>query len=533
MDNVYAEKFDLAIRLHIENNYDQAKNIYVELLDMFPNDIVCLNNLAILSEGTIKEKLLLKALQIDPTYKDANINIANYYFDLEFYEKSLYYFNLLIEIDPSKIEFLLKIGDINFKLKKFNEAIKAYKSIDLLMPNNAEIFTRLGQTFALKSMLKIDTDNSNEEAVFYFEQALSIDSSLKLPNDFISQYLELKGQPTKALLYRKNISDKIDFKFIDAPNEIRKVLIIQAPGDGNIPFRNIIPNTHNSYILTTMFLNEIDTLDHFPKFNVAINCVGNPDFLSEKLINNIKKIQNKFTNRILNPIEKILQTRRDKIKFLLSDIDDVIVPETIILNKASLRNIIDNKDISNLSIEYPFIIRPVGGHGGYGMSLIENLEALSNYMINEAEAFYCINFHDYKSEDHYYRKYRSVFVDRKIYHYHLAISNNWIVHYFSADMLKEPFKRHEEHHFLDFPEKTIGTKAHKALELIAQRLDLDYAGIDYSILKDGRLFVFETNSLISVYPVDPDHFPYKASYANAIFDAVEVMLNKYSDLRCP
>jgi biotin carboxylase len=230
----------------------------------------------------------------------------------------------------------------------------------------------------------------------------------------------------------------------------------------------------------------------------------------------------------MNPVGKVLETRRDKIKNLISNIDGVIVPETIILNNASLRNVIYKKDISNLSISYPFIIRPIGGHGGIGMSLINSPNELSEYQVSDAEAFYCINYHDYKSDDGYFRKYRMLFIDRKLYQYHLAISKNWLVHYFSADMLAEPFKRIEEQRFLENPKKVLGSKVHDALLKIAERLDLDYAGIDFTILNDGNLLVFETNPLISVYPVDPAEFSYKVQYVNAIFDSVDYMLDKFT-----
>ena len=206
----------------------------------------------------------------------------------------------------------------------------------------------------------------------------------------------------------------------------------------------------------------------------------------------------------------------------------MVVPETIILNNASLCNIINKKDISNLSVRYPFIIRPIGGHGGIGMALINNPNELSQYQVSNAEAFYCINYHDYKSDDGYFRKYRTLFIDRKLYQYHLAISKNWLVHYFSADMLSEPFKRLEEQHFLESPIEVIGAKAHDALAKIAERLDLDYAGIDFTILKDSNLLVFETNPLISVYPVDPAEFSYKVPYVNSIFDSVDHMLDKFA-----
>ena len=61
------------------------------------------------------------------------------------------------------------------------------------------------------------------------------------------------------------------------------------------------------------------------------------------------------------------------------------------------------------------------------------------------------------------RKYRVVFVDRRPYPLHLAISPNWKVHYFSSDMFERADHRDEEAAFLRDPEATLGAAAMRAL----------------------------------------------------------------------
>ena len=41
------------------------------------------------------------------------------------------------------------------------------------------------------------------------------------------------------------------------------------------------------------------------------------------------------------------------------------------------------------------------------------------------------------------------------------------------------------------------------IQHVGQALDLDYGGLDFSILEDGRVLVFETNATMLVHPEDP------------------------------
>ena len=65
------------------------------------------------------------------------------------------------------------------------------------------------------------------------------------------------------------------------------------------------------------------------------------------------------------------------------------------------------------------------------------------------ERFLLIDFHDFKGPGDCYRKYRFIFVDRLPYPYHLAIGDDWMVHYWRARMGRDAWKMREEEAFLD------------------------------------------------------------------------------------
>ena len=69
----------------------------------------------------------------------------------------------------------------------------------------------------------------------------------------------------------------------------------------------------------------------------------------------------------------------------------------------------------------------------------------------------------------------------------------------SADMVEHAWKLEEERRFLADPAAALGERAMAAVRAIGQRLDLDYAGIDFTVLADGRVFVFEANATMLVH----------------------------------
>jgi hypothetical protein len=173
---------------------------------------------------------------------------------------------------------------------------------------------------------------------------------------------------------------------------------------------------------------------------------------------------------------------------------------------------------------FPQLVRPVGAHGGAGLARVasssEFAEAARRQPACDVTAFV-----DFASADGLFRKYRTIFIDRRPWPYHLAIGDGWLVHYFSADMLDCADRRAEELRFLDDPAASLGGRAMAALAAIGARLDLDYAGIDFSLLPDGRVLVFEANATMVVHPETPGGaLDYKNPAVAAILAAFDAMV---------
>jgi hypothetical protein len=64
-------------------------------------------------------------------------------------------------------------------------------------------------------------------------------------------------------------------------------------------------------------------------------------------------------------------------------------------------------------------------------------------------------------------------------------------------------RRAEEAAFLDDPEAAVGARGMAAIHQVGQALDLGYCGVDFSILPDGCLLIFEANATMLAHTEDP------------------------------
>ena len=112
---------------------------------------------------------------------------------------------------------------------------------------------------------------------------------------------------------------------------------------------------------------------------------------------------------------------------------------------------------------------------------------------------------DARGADGHYRKYRVLSIGGVLYPVHLARSTHWKVHYFSADQVRTPDAIAEEEAFLTDMRAAIGDRAMRAIEEAAQRIGLDYFGIDFALDRDGNALLFEANATMrAVIPLEKE-----------------------------
>jgi hypothetical protein len=138
-----------------------------------------------------------------------------------------------------------------------------------------------------------------------------------------------------------------------------------------------------------------------------------------------------------------------------------------------------------------------------------------------------IEYLDARGHDGGARKFRVMMIDGKLHPLHLAISQDWKVHYFTSDMADRPDHRAEEAKFLEDMRFVLGPKAMRALGAIQAALGLDYAGIDFGLSPEGDLLLFEANAtMVIAKPNDDARWAYRRKSIDAAIDAMIALLKR-------
>jgi len=113
----------------------------------------------------------LKSNEQDPFLDKPLLALASLYFNIEEYEKAIYYINKLIEINDENADYWRLYGQSNLKISFFEEAAKAYRKSIELGDSSLDTFTSLADTLyyigdyndAIKELLKAQ--------IFFHKQA--------------------------------------------------------------------------------------------------------------------------------------------------------------------------------------------------------------------------------------------------------------------------------------------------------------------------------------------------------------------------
>ena len=334
--------------------------------------------------------------------------------------------------------------------------------------------------------------------------ALRCEAGEAVASQTLAEILERRGETAAASALLDEAYARQSLFLEPAPDSRMTVLVLSTRSAGNTPDRYILPSGSYTRLIWYMEHAREAQMGALPPYDLVFNAIGDPD-LAGPSAGQVRRFLERCPRPVLNDPAKIARTSRSRVPTLLAGLEDVVVPATARIARGRLERRGLRQAVMEAGFEPPLLVRPTGSHGGKGLERAltwPELEAATAAF--GGQDLYVTAYRDYRSPDGLYRKGRVIFVDRRPYPYHWAGSDHWMIHYDASGAGDDAARRDEELVFLRDPIGALGPRAWAAITRIGERLDLDYCGLDFSLLPDGRVLVFEANAAMLVHPEDED-----------------------------
>jgi hypothetical protein len=237
-------------------------------------------------------------------------------------------------------------------------------------------------------------------------------------------------------------------------------------------------------------------------YHCVVNLVTDPD-QNPKVLENLCKLLRGYSGPVINRPESVLQSTRDQVATRLSGTPGLIVPKTLRLrvNKPAGAA----QAVERAGLQFPVILRLAGTHTGKIVGLFDDMDSLRAAFGGDGEHI-ATEFVDFRGTDGLYRKYRSFFIGRHIILRHMLVSDGWNVH--AKDraraMTEWPQSLDEEEELFETPQGAFPAQVLQCQRAIRERMPLDFFGMDYGLVPDGRLVLFEANATMNFFPFFSD-----------------------------
>ena len=370
-----------------------------------------------------------------------------------------------------------------------------------------------------------------DEAIEHFQRAIEIDPTTASAHHGLASIFSERGDEQAAARERRlgYTHRPVTYGRFRGEGEPVRVLLLGVESEGNVPTKSFFDN--RIFAVASLLVGFYDAEKPLPPHDVIFNAIGDADRCALELTAATTLLE-RSDAPVINPPSTVLLTGRVANGDRLGAIPDVITPRFAIFPRWLLDRTDPAAVLEASGFSTPLLLRAPGFHTGQHFVRVERpadvTKALNALPTN---AVIAIQFLDTRDAAGMFRKYRIITVDGKIYPLHLAVSSDWKVHYFSADMADNPGRRAEDAAFLEDPRGTIGERAYAALETVVQTLALDYGGVDFSIGPDGKIVLFEANATMIVQPPPAEAiWDYRRKPVERIITAVQTMLRTRAQL---
>ncbi|MDJ0734575.1 MAG: TauD/TfdA family dioxygenase [Nostocaceae cyanobacterium] len=388
------------------------------------------------------------------------------------------------------------------------------------------------------------------QATKAFRRCLEIDPQNYDCGLALSSLVHESGNAAAAGGILEQVTQHHPFVFLDKPNS-QKPTILRTRGlegsayaivkendgtytnllrGGHFSIKNLVNKQRYNLIILNIFQKNTDQLKDIPNFDLFLNTIACPDLKRESLLAAARLVDRYPHIPVINHPRRVLETTRERNSLRLNMIPGVCFPKTEKLWWDGISLDAIAKDIIGLGFVFPMIIRQVGTQTGSSVALVKSEQALREHFQKSPanKEYYIIQFHDCRKFENVYNKTRVFFIDHNFYPVAHLFNDSWNIH--SGDryslMNKAPWTQYEEKSFLNDPLSYLGRENFNKLCKIRDLIGLDFFGIDFTILPDGRLFIFELNAAMRHNFDHAQNFPYTQPHLKRISEAFDTMVQR-------
>lgn len=245
-------------------------------------------------------------------------------------------------------------------------------------------------------------------------------------------------------------------------------------------------------------------LEKMPKPDLILNNWVNAETLSTP---NTLKFISKFADSlglpILNHPRHAAATTRQRNAERLSGIPNLMVPRIArFFNETAKRH--DLVKAIGDTIGFPVIVRNPFTQMGKEAAKLDTPGQLDDHLNRvPGQELYAIEFINNPVADGIYRKFRAAVIGEEIIIYHCHFGQEWNVHRKRdpdrrAAIPVEPAIVQFSEKIISSPSGALGKPGMAVLREIKKKIPLDFYGIDFDIMPDGRLLFFEANAAMNI-----------------------------------
>ncbi len=371
-------------------------------------------------------------------------------------------------------------------------------------------------------------------ARWHFETALRLDTSAADAHRGLAYCLDEAGEPEAAarhrdLAFRGRALRNLPYRGDGTP--VRLLMLVAGRG-GNIPTRTLLDD--RIFATSVLVADYFDPGASLPAHDLVFNAIGDADLCGDALLAAARLVAG-GSAPVVNPPARVIGTGRAEVARRLADIPGLRAPRVRIYSRDALSGAGAAARLQADGFAYPLLLRAPGFHTGRHFLRVEGAQELGGAVASiPGRDIAAIEFLDARGGDGLARKYRAMMLGGRLYPIHLAAAGQWKVHYFTSAMAESQAHRAEEAVYLNDMRAVLGARAMSALELVANRLGLDYGGVDFGLAADGNLLLFEANATMVINPPEPDPiWDYRRPAVGRALDAVREMLISRAGGRLP